>query len=77
MPKSWKDIILKKKGNAKNLVTLDHHIIRKPQFCSLSKLTGEDLYLILVDTNTAVTTEQGYFENLLETYEFNWKSYIF
>ena len=77
MPKSWKDIILKKKGNAKNLVTLDHHIIRKPQFCSLNKLTGKDLHLILVDTNAVETTEPDYFENLLETYEFNRKQHIF
>ena len=38
MPKTWKDIILKEKGNAKNLVIFDHHIVRKSQICSLKKL---------------------------------------
>ena len=64
MPKSWKDTILKDKGNAKNLVIFDHHIIRKSQLCSLNKLTSKELYLILVDANTVKPTAQDYFENL-------------
>ena len=28
-PKPWKDIILKDRGNAKNLVVFEHHIVRK------------------------------------------------
>ena len=39
LPKSWKDVILKDKGNAKNLVIFDHLIVRKSQICSLQKLT--------------------------------------
>ena len=39
LPKTWKDIILKDKGNAKNLVIFDHHIVRNSQICSLNKLT--------------------------------------
>ena len=31
LSKSWKDTILKDKGNTKNLVIFDHHIIRKSQ----------------------------------------------
>ena len=52
MPKTWKDIILKDKGNAKNLVIFDQHSVSKSQICSLNKLTSEVLYLILVDANT-------------------------
>ena len=39
LPKSWKDVILKDKGNAKNLVIFDHLIVRTSQICSLQKLT--------------------------------------
>ena len=59
LPKSWKDIILKDKVNAKNLVIFDHHIVRKSQICSLNKLTS-----ILFYTNTVKPTAQDYFENL-------------
>ena len=76
LPKSWKDIILKDKGNAKNLVIFDHHIVRKSQICSLNKLTSKELYLILVEANTVKPTAQDYFENLFETSQFNWKKYI-
>ena len=56
LPKSWKDTILKDKGNAKNLVIFDHHIVRKSQICSLNKLTSKELYLILVNANTVKPT---------------------
>ena len=39
LPKSWKDIILKDKRNAKNFVNFDRGIVRKSQICSLNKLT--------------------------------------
>ena len=77
MPKSWKDTILKDKGNAKNLVIFDHHIVRKSQICSLNKLTSKELYLILVDANTVKPTAQDYFENLFESSDFNWKKIYF
>ena len=77
LPKTWKDIILKDKGNAKNLVIFDHHIVRKSQICSLNKLTSKELYLILVEANTVKPTAQDYFENLFETSQFNWKKIYF
>ena len=43
--KTLKDIILKDKGNSKNLVIFDYHIVRKSQICSLNKLTSKELYL--------------------------------
>ena len=72
LPKTWKDIILKDKGNTKKVVIFDHHIVRNSQICSLNKITKE-LYLIAVDVNTVKPTEQDYFENLFETSQFNWK----
>ena len=73
LPKSRKDTILKDKGNVKNLVIFDHHIVRKSQICSLNKLTSKELYLILVDANTVKPAAQDLFENLSESSEFNWK----
>ena len=39
LPKTWKGIILKDKGNVKNLVILNHRIIRKCQIYGFNKLT--------------------------------------
>ena len=67
LPKMWKDIILKDKGNANNLVIFEHHILRKSQICNLNNLTSKELYLILVDANTVKPTAEDYIENLFET----------
>ena len=77
MPKTWKDIILKDKGNAKNLVIFDHHIVRSSQIFSLKKLISKELYLILVEADTVKPTAQDYFENLFQTSQFNWKKIYF
>ena len=68
---------MKEKGNANNLVNFDHHIIRKSQIFSLTKLTSKELYLILVDPNAVKPTAQDYFKNPFETSLFNWKKCIF
>ena len=77
MPRTWKNIILKDKEDAKNLVTFDHDIVRKSQICSLNKLISKELYLFLTDTNTVRPTTQDYFDNFFEASQFNWKKYIF
>ena len=77
LPKSWNDVILKDKENAKNLVIFYHRIVRKSHICSLNKLTSKELYLILVDKNTVKSTAQDYFENLFQSSEFTWKKCIF
>ena len=77
LPKSWKDATLKDKGNAKNLVIFDCHIVNKFQICSLNKLNSKELELILVDANTVKQTAQDYFENLFESFDFNWKKMYF
>ena len=77
LPKTWKDIILKDKGNAKSLVIFDHHIVRNSQIHSLNKLTSKQLYLILVEANTVKPTAQDYFENLFETSQFKRKNIYF
>ena len=63
LPKTWKDIILKGKGNAKNLAVFDHHLARKSQILGLSKLTSKE-YIV-------TSTAQNYFETLLESLDFN------
>ena len=77
LPNTWKDIILKDKGSAINLVIFDHHIVRNSQICSLNTLTNIELNLILVEENTVKPRAQHYFANLFETSKFNWKKCIF
>ena len=66
LSKTWKDIILKNKGNAKKLVIFDRHIVRKSQIYSLNKITSKELYLILVDANTVRPTAQDYLDFFLK-----------
>ena len=68
---------MKDKGNSKKLVIFDHHIVRNSQIRSLNKHISKGLYLIFDDENTVKPTEQHYFENIFETFQFNWKKYIF
>ena len=77
MPKTRKDNTLRDKGNAKNLLIFDHHIVRNSQICSFNKLTSKELYLILVEANTVKSTAQDYFENLFEPSQFNGKKIYF
>ena len=77
LPKTWKDVILKNKGNGNNLVISDHHFIKNFQICSLNKLTSKELYLTHVDANAAKPTAQDYFGNLFETSQFNWEKVYF
>ena len=77
LPKNWKDIILKDKGNIKNLVIFEHYIVRNSQICSLNKFSSKELYLIVVEANIVKPTTQDYFENLFEICQCNWKNFFF
>ena len=68
---------MKDKGNSKKLVIFDHHIVTNSQIRSLNKHISKELYLIFDDENTVKPREQHYFENIFETFQFNWKKYIF
>ena len=67
LPKTWKDVILKDKRNASNLVIFGHHITRKSQI-SLTQMA------YLVDTNDVKPTVQNDFDNFFETCNFNYKT---
>ena len=77
MKRTSKDIILKDKDNARNLVVFDQHIVRKYEIYSVKKYTTTMLYLTLVDNNFVRAIAQDYFENLFETLRmFQYKVYI-
>ena len=64
---------MKDTGNSKNSVIFDHHIARKSKIgIALTNL----LDLILVDAKIVKITAQDYFENILESSEFNWKIFF-
>ena len=77
MKRTSKDIILKDKDNARNLVVFDQHIVRKYEIYSVKKYTTTMLYLTFVDNNFVRAIAQDYFENLFETLRmFQYKVYI-
>ena len=54
MPKTWKDIILKDKGDAKNLVIFDHHIVRNSPGVEVFATTVDDSYSLTVDVGASI-----------------------
>ena len=75
LPKTWKAIILKDKGNTKHSVIFDHRILINSQICSLNKLNSEEL--IFINANRVKLTAQDSFEDLFGTFQFNWKKIHF
>ena len=67
LPKTWKDIVLKDKGNSSNYNIFHHHIRQSQIQISLKKLTSKGLYSILVDANAVKLAAQDYFENVFQT----------
>ena len=47
IPKSWKLAVLNDKGNFKNIIYLNHRLIKKSQFLAYSKKTILYIYIIL------------------------------
>ena len=73
IPTSWKKNISEDKGNCRNLVLLNHHLIKKNQIYSIMKLTAKELYYLSILSRDVKPTSQTYFENLFEPIACDWE----
>ena len=64
IPKSLKKYIKLDQGNCRNLLYLNHDLIKNNQTYSIEKLKANELYSISILLRNAVPVSQKYFENL-------------
>ena len=62
IPKSWKKDIKADQGNRRNLLYLNHHLIKNNQIYSIEKLKPNELYSLSISLRNTVPTSQKYFE---------------
>ena len=46
LPRSWKKVIEDDKGNYRNIVILNHHLLRNNHIYSLEKINAKELYFL-------------------------------
>ena len=73
IPKSWKKDIKIDQGNCRNLLCLNHHLIKNNQIYSIEKLKANELYSLSISLKNTVPTSQKYFENFFPNLSFTWK----
>ena len=73
IPKSWKKDIKIDQGNCRNLLYLNHHLIKNNQIYSIEKLKVNELYSLSISLRNAVPTSQKCFENFFPSLSFTWK----
>ena len=71
IPLNWQTSI-KHNCSSRNLLLLNHHLIKKDNVISLDKLHSRELCNILVYTSPHKPASQVYFENLFREQELNW-----
>ena len=72
MPKSWKKYMKIDQGNCRNLLYLNHQLIKNNQIYSIEKLKAE-LYSLSISLRNTGPTTQKYFENFFPSLSFTWK----
>ena len=73
IPKSWKKHIKIDKGNCRNLLYLNYHLIKNNQIYSNEKLKANELYSLSILLGNTVPTSQKYFEDFFPNLSFMWK----
>ena len=65
--------VLNDKGNCKNIIYLNHHLIKKSQILAIKKLTPKELYSLSIVLKNEVPTFQKYFCNIFPNLQVEWK----
>ena len=73
MPQIWKNKIKQNlTKNERNILVLNHHLIKNARILTLDKLMAKEIYSILISSLKNKPTSQSYFENLFPNYIFDW-----
>ena len=73
IPESWKKDIKIDQGNFRNLLYLNHHLIKNNQIYFIEKLKANELYFLSVSLRNTVPTSKKYVENFSPNLYFIWK----
>ena len=73
IPRPWKLAVLNDKGNCKNIIYLNHHLIKNNQILAIDKLIPEELYSLSIFLKNERPTSQKYFCNIFPNLQVEWK----
>ena len=73
MPKSWKKTLADDGGNFRNLVHLDHHLIKNNSILALKKLSPAEIYSLLILLRNNIPTSQKYYKKIFTNVDIEWK----
>ena len=71
--KSWKKLIIDDKGNYRNIVILNHHLLKDKHIHSLEKLNAKELYPLSICFKKVLPLSQKYFENIFPDTSIKWR----
>ena len=61
------------KGNCKNIIYLNHHLIKNNQILPIEKLIPKELYSLSIVLKNELPTAQKYFSNIFRNLQVEWK----
>ena len=73
IPRPWKLAVLNDKGTCKNIIYLNHHLIKNNQFLAIEKLISKELYSLSTALKNELPTSQKYFCNISSDLQVEWK----
>ena len=73
IPRPWKLAVLNDKRNCKNIIYLNHHLIKNNQLFAIEKLIPKELYSLSIVLKNELPTSQKYFCNIFPNLQVEWK----
>ena len=73
IPRPCKLAVLNDKGNCKNIIYFNHHLIKNNQILAIDKLIPKELYSLSVFLKNELPTAQKYFCNIFPNLQVEWK----
>lgn len=72
IPRSWKNELSHDEGRCRNLLLLNHHLIKNNQLYLVEKLNSRELYLFSIYFKNTKPSSQVYFENYFRNDQLMW-----
>ena len=66
-------MVLNDKINCKNIIYLNHHLIKNNQILAIEKLIPKELYSLSIVLKNELPTSQKYFPNIFPNLQVDWK----
>ena len=73
IPRPWKLAVLDDKGICKNIIYLNHHLMKNNHVLVMEKLIPKELYSLSIVLKNELPTSQKYFCNIFPNLQVEWK----